>query len=297
MVNDIRPTLDGRFRHPGHVTRFAPSPTGYLHLGHVVNAIYVWGVGRSLGARVLLRVEDHDRIRCRPDYERALLEDLDWLGFRADEGRHPVLRQSDRHAVYDAALAQLRRVGHVYACRCSRREIAGPRYAGRCRTLGLPESGAGLRVQFAPGVEHANDLLRGPLAQDPSAQCGDLLIRDRDGHWTYQFAVTADDVAQRVTLVIRGEDLEDSTGRQVRLGRWLGQPSPPTYLHHPLLRGPDGAKLSKSRGDVGIRELRSRGLEPAAVIGMAAAAVGLLPHPIPVPADDVPALFAPRPLL
>lgn len=294
MVNHIRPHLDGRLRQAGHVTRFAPSPTGYLHLGHVVNALYVWGVGRSVGARILLRIEDHDRIRCRPEYERAILEDLEWLGFRADDGHDPVLRQSDRGAVYADALARLRPVAHVFACACSRREVAGPRYAGRCRARNLPESGAGLRVQVDAGVERGDDLLLGPLVQEPAAQCGDLLIRDRDGHWTYQFAVTADDVSQQVTLVIRGADLADSTGRQLRLARWLGQASPPLYLHHPLLLGHDGAKLSKSRGDTGVRELRARGTAAADVIGMAAAAVGLLPRPMPIPAGEVPSLFSPQ---
>jgi glutamyl-tRNA synthetase/glutamyl-Q tRNA(Asp) synthetase len=293
MVDAIRPQLDAGLRGRGLVTRFAPSPTGYLHLGHVVNAIYVWGIGRTLGARILLRIEDHDRLRCRPEYEAALLEDLDWLGFHADEGRHPVSRQSDREAVYAAALARLREAASVYACGCSRRVIGGPRYAGTCRQRGLPEAGAGLRVHVAPGLERTLDLLLGSLDQDPSAQCGDLLIRDRDRHWTYQFAVVADDVAQHVTLVIRGADLAESSGRQRRLARWLGQTDSPVYVHHPLLRGPDGAKLSKSRGDTGIRELRARGLGPADAIGAAAAAVGLLPRPAPIRADQVPALFGP----
>src|SRR5215212_6661584 len=105
------------------VTRFAPSPTGYLHLGHVVNAIYVWGMARLRGGTVLLRVEDHDRLRCRPEYERALLEDLDWLGFVPDRGREPLVRQSDREDVYADALARLRQTDHVYACDCSRKTI------------------------------------------------------------------------------------------------------------------------------------------------------------------------------
>jgi hypothetical protein len=173
------------------VTRFAPSPTGYLHLGHIVNAIYTWGVARALGGRVLLRLEDHDRIRSRPEYEAAILEDLDWLGFVPDEGRHPLMRQSDTPAIYRDALDTLKRTAHVYACDCSRTDIGGERYAGRCRTRGLSEGpGRGVRVHMKEKTVHAHDLLTGPLEQTPAEQCGDLLIRDRDGNWTYQFAVT-----------------------------------------------------------------------------------------------------------
>src|SRR5215217_5354179 len=116
----VRPDLAraaARFRHPP-LTRFAPSPTGYLHLGHVVNAIYVWGIARALGGRVLLRIEDHDRIRSRPPFEAALLKDLAWLGFEPDSGLQPIVRQSDTPWVYEAALERLRASTHVYACDC-----------------------------------------------------------------------------------------------------------------------------------------------------------------------------------
>jgi glutamyl-tRNA synthetase/glutamyl-Q tRNA(Asp) synthetase len=255
---------------PPLITRFAPSPTGYLHLGHVVNAIYVWGLARARDGRVLLRIEDHDRKRCRPAYETALLDDLDWLGFVPDEGRHPPSRQSDRSAEYADALAALDRDGLVYACDCSRQHIGGKPYDGRCRARGVPRNaGTGLRVR---------------LDGEPS---GDLLIRDRDGHWTYQFAVTVDDVRQGITLVVRGQDLADSTSRQVALAQLLGRPEPPAFIHHPLIVDPSGRKLSKSARDTGIRELRAAGLPPEAVIGRAAAAVGLIDSPAPVPAATV----------
>lgn len=257
-----------------------------------MNAIYVWGVAGALGGRVRLRIEDHDRIRCRSEYERALLEDLDWLGFAADEGRHPLDRQSDRSAIYETALRQLAERHHVYACTCSRKEIGGERYDGRCRTRGLPiTAGAGIRVEMEPGIEQVTDLLLGPLVQDPSEQCGDLLLKDRDGHWTYQFAAAVDDLRQDVTLVIRGADLVSSTGRQVRLARMLGRVEPPRFLHHPLILGPRGDKLSKAARDTGIRELRAQGVRPAEVIGRAAAAVGLIEPGRDVPADEVAGLF------
>jgi glutamyl-Q tRNA(Asp) synthetase len=274
------------------VTRFAPSPTGYLHLGHIVNAIYTWGVARALGGRVILRLEDHDRIRCRPEYEDAILEDLDWLGFVPDEGRHPLLRQSDTPELYRDVLRELKGTYHVYACDCSRSEIGGERYVGRCRNRGLSEiPGRGVRLLFDDGLASAHDLLAGTIEQTPSEQCGDLLLRDRDGNWTYQFAVTVDDLRQGITLVIRGEDLLASTGRQVLLAKMLGRADPPRFLHHSLILGARGEKLSKSASDTGVRELRAKGLGPEDVIGRAAASVGLIHAARPVPASNVTSLF------
>ena len=275
-----------------YLTRFAPSPTGYLHLGHVVNAIYVWGLARAAGGRVLLRIEDHDRIRCQPEYEQALLEDLDWLGFRADAGSDPLLRQSDEPAAYERALEHLRRRTTVYVCDCSRKDIGGEQYTGRCRTRGLKDGpGRGLRVAIAPGVERFEDLLLGPQEQVPANQCGDLLLRDRDGHWTYQFAVTVDDCRQHITHVIRGADLLSSSGRQIRLARMLGRVDPPRFLHHPLVLKERGEKLSKSDRDTGVRDLRRMGLSAAEVIGRSAAAAGLIKTMRPVHAGSVEELF------
>jgi glutamyl-tRNA synthetase/glutamyl-Q tRNA(Asp) synthetase len=258
------------------ITRFAPSPTGYLHLGHVVNAIFVWGIARALGGRVWLRVEDHDRIRSRRKFEDALLEDLDWLGFTPDMGHHPLRRQRDRGDIYEAALRRLRSTHYVYACDCSRKDIGGERYPGTCRTRNLDETrGRGLRVRIDPGAESFVDALLGPQTQNPADDYGDLLVRDRDGHWTYQFCATVDDTDDEIMLVVRGADLLSSTGRQRRLARMLGRSLPPEFLHHPLLFGPSGEKLSKSGADTGIRELRAAGVSPAEAIGRAAAAVGL----------------------
>jgi len=276
-------------------TRFAPSPTGHLHLGHVVNAIYVWGLASASGGRVLLRMEDHDRIRCRPEYEASILEDLAWLGFEPDEGLHPLLRQSDRQDVYQEALERLRAAHHVYACDCSRKQTTGERYIGVCRDRRLaPETGRGLRVQMDAGIETFDDLFLGPIEHEPAVQCGDLLLRDRDGNWTYQFAVTVDDVAQQITHIIRGEDLASSTGRQLCLRRMLGNPERPRFAHHPLILKPGGEKLSKSAADVGVRALRRAGLSPPEVIGRAAAAVGLIQGIEPLAACDVAQLFGSR---
>ncbi len=246
------------------VTRFAPAPTGYLHLGHVLNAVHVWDAARrEPGGRVLLRIEDHDQQRSRRHFEEAILEDLDWLGFVADG---PLVRQSERHALYQDALDALRRRGLVYACACSRADFEG-RYPGTCRDRRLPErDGFGLRIRFDDSVIQFADARLGPQTQQPSAQCGDLLARDREGNWTYQFAVTVDDWLQGVTLVVRGEDLLDSTGRQILLARLLGRTKPPAFLHHRLVMKSPAQKLSKSDGDTGIRELRAAGWSPDQVI-------------------------------
>lgn len=250
------------------ITRFAPAPTGYLHLGHVLNAIYVWDIARAGGtdARVLLRIEDHDRARSRPEYEAALLEDLAWLGFAPDG---ELTRQSERGALYERALEDLRGRGVTYGCECSRTEIGSGRYPGTCRDKQLQEStGMGIRVKLDSTVERFDDLRLGPQQQIPSEQCGDLLVRDRHGNWTYQFAAVVDDWLQHVNLVIRGEDLLDSTGRQIQLARLLGRERPPAFLHHELLMKSPTQKLSKSDGDTGVRDLRAKGWSAEKVIAL-----------------------------
>jgi glutamyl/glutaminyl-tRNA synthetase len=270
------------------ITRFAPAPTGFLHLGHVVNAIHVWNSAREAGGKVLLRIEDHDRRRSRPEYERAILDDLDWLGFVPDRPSTEEFRngrcegrQSDRGEVYEAALDRLRSLGLVYACGCTRSDLGASdatgerRYPGTCATKRLAEKpGVRLRVRLDPVVEHFVDRARGPQSQQPSDQCGDLLIRDRDGNWTYQFAAVVDDLEQGITLVVRGEDLLPSTGRQIQLSRLLGRAAPPEFLHHALVMKPNGRKLSKSDGDTGVRDLRAKGWTPAQAVDFAKQQIG-----------------------
>lgn len=259
------------------VTRFAPAPTGDLHIGHVVNAIHVWEAARRQGGRVLLRIEDHDGQRSRREYEASILEDLAWLGFVADG---PVVRQSERGAIYERALGHLRDQGLVYACECSRQAIgaaASPsstgselRYPGTCASKNLHEApGRAIRVRLPRSEERFHDLLAGPQVQVPAEQCGDLLVRDRHGYWTYQFAVTVDDFAQGVNLVIRGVDLLPSTGRQIQLARLLGRLEPPRFMHHPLVMKSPTQKLSKSDGDTAIREMRAAGATAEQVLAMA----------------------------
>jgi glutamyl/glutaminyl-tRNA synthetase len=278
-------------------TRFAPAPTGHLHLGHVANAIWVWGLAGAAGGHVLLRIEDHDRQRRRPEYDAALLEDLAWLGFVPDEG--PV-RQSDDETPYVDALVRLREQTLVYGCDCTRttfegwsrehgRHWHGPGCPGDCRHRAL--AGPVLRVALGGGSERWMDRLVGPCADEVAAGGGDLPIRDRDGNWTYGFSVVVDDLGQDVDLVIRGRDLLAATAAQIRLGRLLGRETPATFAHHSLIRRADGRKLSKADGDTSVRDLRAAGRSAAELIGAAAAAVGLIDESRPIAAENVVALF------
>jgi glutamyl-Q tRNA(Asp) synthetase len=304
--------LDVGARVPRVLTRFAPAPTGDLHLGHVVNAIYVWGLARALGGRVLLRIEDHDRQRSRRSSEEKMLDDLEWLGLDADV--YPCSwykaaacdgRQSERDEVYRRALAPLIDAGLVYGCQCSRATQVGAdanstdrgierRYPGSCRDERIPfDDAVGWRLRIDPGVEEFDDVMLGRQQQDPSAQCGDLLLRDRLGNWTYQCVAAIDDAVQEITLVVRGEDLLASTGRQIRLARLIGRPTPPVFLHHPLILKTASQKLSKSDGDSGIADLRARGWTAADVMGHAAALAGLTSSRAPMSLAELTTLFAP----
>ena len=273
------------------VSRFAPAPTGFLHLGHVLNALHVWGITHSVGGRVLLRIEDHDRQRSRAAYEQAILDDLDWLGFVPDDPPTRAFRtgpcrgrQSDRQEVYERALGRLRAADLLYACKCTRRDLraamdaahaageddAELRYMGQCADRNLEwRAGRGIRVRLPDSVERFVDLRHGLLEQRPSEQCGDVLIRDRDSNWTYQFAVVVDDLEQGINLVIRGDDLLPSTGRQIALARLLGRDEPPRFLHHGLIMKSPTQKLSKADRDTSVRDMRASGASPEEVIGRA----------------------------
>jgi glutamyl/glutaminyl-tRNA synthetase len=284
----------------GATTRLAPAPTGRLHLGHLVNAVYVWGITAATGGSVVLRIEDHDRQRSRPEHERDLLDDLDRLGLRPTRPSTDDLRagpsryrQSDDPGPYDAAIAMLRAAGRVYACECGRSTFAawadahgaawsGPGCPGGCADRDLPdEPHRGLRVALGGGTEALDDVLLGAVTR-PVAAAGDPLVRDRLGNRTYHLCVVVDDARHGVDLVIRGQDLLDATPLQLRLAAALGRPIPPAHLHHPLALRPDGSKLSKAAGDTAVGALLDAGARPADLLGLAASLVGLIEQPRPI---------------
>lgn len=214
-------------------------------------------------------------------YDDALLEDLAWLGFAPDEG--PV-RQSDDDAPYRNALERLRADGLAYACDCARSTFtrwatehgtawSGPGCPGACRERGVDDRpGRVLRLLVGDGDESWDDVALGPRT-GPVAASGDPPARDRHGNWTYGFSVVVDDLRHGIDLVVRGEDLLDATPDQIRLGRLLGRPEPPRFLHHALILRPDGSKLSKSSRDTGVRDLRTAGWTRAQVLSAAGAAL------------------------
>jgi glutamyl/glutaminyl-tRNA synthetase len=267
-------------------------------------------VAAATDGSVVLRIEDHDRQRSRPEYEMDLLEDLERLGL-IDSSPTPrellvtapsAHRQSDCGSVYAAALERLRADDLVYACACTRATFAayetnrgrpwrGIGCPGGCRALGLDEDGdVGLRVAVGAGLEHWVDLLAGPVADEPAA-AGDPLVRDRVGNWTYAFCVVVDDMRHGVSLVIRGRDLLDATPVQLRLARLLGRADSPRFLHHPLVRRMNGQKLSKAERDTSVRSMLDDGLTPAALFGRAARLSGLRDTDAPLPVSDLGSLF------
>jgi glutamyl-Q tRNA(Asp) synthetase len=268
------------------VTRFAPSPTGYLHLGHAYSALFAQDSARKAGGRFLLRIEDIDTGRGRPEFEAAIAEDLAWLGVTWDGA---VRRQSEHMEDYRAALGRLDRLGVTYPCFCSRKDIAAARsaphgpgaaYPGTCRARSPADRAeriaAGhpyaIRLDVAAGLALTgplswHDCRAGIVAAQPALD-GDPVIARRDIPTSYHLSVTVDDHLQGVTLVTRGEDLFAATHVHRLLQELMGY-APPDYCHHTLIKNADGARLSKRDGAVAIRVLREQGKAPEQVQAMA----------------------------
>ena len=273
------------------VTRFAPSPTGHLHLGHAHSALFGWRTARDAGGRFLLRIEDIDPNRCRPDFERDLIEDLAWLGLGWEQ---PVRRQSDHLDDHRAALARLQDLGVVYPCFCTRKDIAaeiaraghaphgpdGPLYPGTCRHL--DDAARSARMEAGDAYALRLDVakakaLTGPLRwhdrvrgwQDATPEIlGDVVLARKDTPTSYHLAVTVDDHLQGVTLVTRGEDLFFATHVH-RLLQGLLRFEAPDHHHHGLLRNERGERLAKRDQAKTLRSLREAGVDPEIVRSMA----------------------------
>jgi glutamyl-Q tRNA(Asp) synthetase len=272
------------------VTRFAPSPTGYLHKGHAFSALTSWTAAREAGGRFLLRIEDTDFTRCRPEYEAAVLEDLAWLGLDWEE---PVRRQSEHRAGYDAALERLRDMGVLYRCFRTRKELmalAGvaphaddpndphafsygpPSAADEAERLARGEAFA-WRLSLDAARERLGDLraltwieerVRPGVHHAEPERLGDMVVGRKDIGAGYIIAAVLDDALQGVTHVIRGEDLIEVTSVQRVLQALLDLPTP-VYRHHPLLLGPDGKRYAKRDRSVTLAELRASGVTPEAL--------------------------------
>ena len=280
--------------------RFAPSPTGPLHLGNARTALLAWLAARAAGASFVMRVEDLDGPRVRPGLEGSILDELRWLGLDWDEGpdvggpRGPY-RQSERAATYAAAVAQLRQAGLAYPCFCSRAEIAaasqaphgpsdeGPRYPGTCRALSASEveerrrrRPPAWRFRAPDGPVAFDDAVHGACVFDVAGETGDFVVMRADGIAAYQLAVVVDDAAMGIEQVVRGDDLLSSTARQLLLYRALGLAAP-CFAHVPLVVGEDGERLAKRHGALSLGELRERGADARNVVGVLAALCGLAP--------------------
>ncbi len=267
---------------PGCTTRFAPSPTGYLHLGHAHSALFAAQAAKQGGGRFLLRIEDIDATRCRPEFTTALLEDLAWLGLAWTE---PPRVQSTRMPQYRATLETLRRRGLLYPCFCTRGDIAaaiaaahGPAaiYPGTCRDLPAAEAAARIaagrpyalrlntaRARAETGPLAFTDLIHGPRRCTPEAQ-GDVVLARKDIPASYHLCVTQDDAEQEVTLVTRGEDLLEATDIHRLLQALMGWPAP-LYAHHGLIKDAQGKRLAKRDQAPTLRAMRAVGMSPAEV--------------------------------
>ncbi len=229
--------------HPAYRGRFAPSPTGPLHFGSLLAAFGSWLLARHAGGQWLVRIEDLDPPREVPGAADAQLRALAAFGLVSDA---PVVRQSERHALYEAALARLLAAGLAFRCHCSRADLAGAGGIHRACAAGARRPDPAIRLRVPDGTVIAfDDALQGPQRQDVGRQAGDFVLRRADGLWAYQLAVVVDDAAQGVTDVVRGADLLESTPRQIHLQRLLGLPTP-RYAHLPLVVDAAGRKLSKS---------------------------------------------------
>ena len=291
-----------------YIGRFAPSPSGYMHMGNLLAMLLAWLDCRAHGGRIVLRMEDLDPARTRPEFARAIADDLRWLGLDWDAGYpDPVYCQSRRTALYEEAFRTLEAKGLVYPCWCSRAQrlaAASAPHPGeavhdprcRCARLTADERAALARerppawkVRVPDETVTVTDGHYGPFSQNLAREGGDFIVRRADGVYAYQLAVSVDDLDMGVTQVVRGSDLLSSAPRQAWLIRTLGG-TPPTYAHLPLLTGGQDGKLSKRVGSLSTQGLRDI-YTPRQLVGELAYLAGLLPAPEPISPGELVPLF------
>lgn len=286
--------------------RFAPSPTGRMHLGNIASALLSWLSARAQGGAWLLRIEDLDSQRSKREYSRIIEDDLHWLGLDWDEGGLDgrgdagPYSQSCRGDIYARYLELINATGYTYPCRCTRAEIMATQaphqsdgrivYGGRCRPAVLPAfgadfDGASTRICVPDSIISFDDGLYGPQHFNLAREVGDFILRRADGAWAYQLAVVVDDALMGVTEVVRGSDLLLSAAQQIYLYRLLGL-EPPRFAHVPLLCNAEGRRLSKRDGSLSMEHLRATMAAPQ-IIGRLAALLGLLPEPTEITAAEL----------
>lgn len=279
--------------------RFAPSPTGALHLGNLRTALASWLSAKAQGGRWIIRVEDVDGPRCRAEFAEAHLRDLAALGLESDD---EVIWQSKRSAAYRAALALLHESGDLYPCVCTRKDLqrlaSAPHaedglrpYDGACRGRAWEGLEAALRFRIPDGSVAWTDLVMGPQRDDPATLTGDPLLFRRDGVFAYHLAVVVDDGGQGVSEIVRGADLRGVTATQIRLQEALGLPRP-AYAHLGLVTAPDGARLGKRGSALGLKALQARGVRAEEVIGWLGFSLGCLDEPQTCRAENLIGRFA-----
>lgn len=302
MTDDDKTMNGSDSRRPRVKGRFAPSPTGRMHLGNMMSALLSWLSAKAQGGTWLLRIEDIDPQRSHAAYAEMIMDDLEWLGLTWDEGPYWQSRRSDIYASY---LDQLSARGLTYPCYCTRADILATQaphesdgrvvYAGTCRHLpaGARTGPAATRLMVpgeGKGIVTFTDGHYGRQTVDLATHCGDFIVRRKDGAWAYQLAVVVDDALMGVTEVVRGRDLLLSSPQQIYLARLLGF-TPPRYVHLPLLCNPAGQRLSKRDQALDMACLRQR-YTSAQLIGLLAHAAGLQPTADAVEARDLVGSFA-----
>ena len=293
--------------------RYAPSPTGYLHLGNARTALVAYWQARAQDGSFVLRVEDLDSARSKPEMVTANLDELRWLGLEWDEGPdvggpYAPYVQSERHELYQQTLEQLQASGHIYECYLSRKDLRAVASAphGHMPVYGVQERELNTKLRDRKRLEGKTPSLRFRVDKPVRSFCdafqgkqrsetGDFVVKRADGEWAYQLAVVVDDLTMHISDVVRGDDLLQSTGAQLQLYEALGE-TPPRFLHVPLLQDETGERMAKRKGSLTLTALQNQGIKPERVVGLLTHSLGLMPEPTEIPIKGSLDLYRPSAL-